>query len=190
MASVFDILTRDHEEVRRMLAELTTGPTAASGASEDELLLRKRMTEQLIIEVSGHESVEEMFFWPAVRQKVVGGDALADEAGVQERMAKDVLNRLDKLDASEAAFEDLLALFITAALEHMEFEETRVWPPLSMGLTAAEAEDLGGQLAVAKQAAPTRPHPNIPGTPGMQKTAAPIAGIADAIRDIATGRGE
>jgi hypothetical protein len=36
MDTIFDVLASDHEEVRRMLAELTTGPTMASGASEDE----------------------------------------------------------------------------------------------------------------------------------------------------------
>lgn len=173
-----------------MLGELTTGPTMASGASEDELLLRKRMTEQLIIEESGHEAVEEMFFWPMVRERVADGNTLADEAIAQEQTAKEVLDRLDKLDASDARFEDLLGMFTVAALTHMEFEELRIWPALSTGLSVTEAEELAGQIIVAKQAAPTRPHPNTPGTPGVQKTLGPLAGIADKIRDSMTGRGE
>ncbi|HEY1626254.1 MAG TPA: hemerythrin domain-containing protein [Streptosporangiaceae bacterium] len=190
MDTIFDVLASDHEEVRRMLAELTTGPTMASGASEDELLLRKRMTEQLVIAESGHEAVEEMLFWPVVRERVAGGNALADEAIVQEQTAKEVLDRLDRLDASEAAFEDLLGMFTVAALTHMEFEELRVWPALSAGLSVTEAEELAGQIIVAKQAAPTRPHPRTPATPGVQKTVGPLAGIADKIRDAASGRGE
>jgi hypothetical protein len=86
-----------------------------------------------------------------------------------------VLNRLDKLDAGHAAFEELLGMFATAALLHMEFEESQVWPALSERLTAAEAEELGGLIAVAKRAAPTRPHPRTPGTPGVQKTVGLIA---------------
>jgi hypothetical protein len=190
MTTVFDVLASDHDEVRRMLAELTTGPTMASGASEDELLLRKRMTEQLVIEESGHEAAEEMYLWPAVRERAADGDKLADQAARQEQTAKEVLNRLDKLDAGHAAFEELLGMFATAALLHMEFEESQVWPALSVGLTAAEAEELGGLIAVAKRAAPTRPHPRTPGTPGVQKTVGPLVGIADAIRDTITGRGD
>jgi hemerythrin-like domain-containing protein len=190
MDTVFDVLANDHAEVRNMLAELMTGPTLATGASEDELMLRKRMTEQLVIAESAHEAVEEMFFWPAVRERVADGGALADEAAVQEQTAKEVLNRLDKLEASEATFEDLLGMFIPAALQHIEFEEIRVWPALSTQLSVAEAEELGGQIIVAKQAAPTRPHPRVPGTPGVQKTVGPLAGIADQIRDAMTGRGE
>jgi hemerythrin-like domain-containing protein len=189
MATVFEVLAKDHEEVRRMLAELETGPTMASGASEDELLLRTRMAEQLIIEESRHEAVEEMYFWPLVREKVEDGDWLADEATVQEQQAKQVLYRLDKLDASDADFEQMLGMFTTGAREHIAFEENQVWPGLRTGLTAAEAEDLGGPLIEAKKAAPTRPHPNTPGTPGVQKTTGPAAGLIDKIRDAMSGRG-
>ena len=38
MADVFTVLGQDHEEVKRMLAELKKGPTRASGASEDQLM--------------------------------------------------------------------------------------------------------------------------------------------------------
>jgi hypothetical protein len=56
MADVFTVLSQDHEEVRRMLAELERGPSRATGAGEDQLALRKKMTEQLIIEESRHGS--------------------------------------------------------------------------------------------------------------------------------------
>ena len=49
MADVFTVLAQDHQEVQAMLAELEKGPTSASGASEDQLALRKKMTETLII---------------------------------------------------------------------------------------------------------------------------------------------
>ena len=73
MTSVFDVLAQDHAEVKRMLTELELGPTAATGADADELALRKRMVQQLVIEVSKHEAVEEMYFWPAVRSHVTDG---------------------------------------------------------------------------------------------------------------------
>ena len=55
---MFTVLAEDHEEVKRMLAELEKGPTTATGASEDQLALRKKMTEELIIEESKHEALE------------------------------------------------------------------------------------------------------------------------------------
>lgn len=64
MTSAFDVLAKDHEEVKRMLTELELGPTAAVGADRDQLALRKRMVQQLVIEESRHEAVEEITSGP------------------------------------------------------------------------------------------------------------------------------
>ena len=189
MADVFTVLAQDHHEVQAMLAELEKGPTRASGASEDQLALRKRMTETLIIEESKHEALEEMYFWPAVREHHSAGDTLADEATTQEQEAKHVLAELDKLDASDTRFEDLLGEFIAAAREHIAFEETQVWPGLRSVLSAEVAGELGTKIAEGKKTAPTRPHPHTPASPSVLKTAGPAVAAADKARDAATGRG-
>ena len=80
MPSLFDVLGQDHKEVKRMLAELEKGPIAATGASDSHLVLRKKMVEELVIEESRHEAVEEMYFWSAVRDRLPNGDELADTA--------------------------------------------------------------------------------------------------------------
>ena len=41
MASAFDVLAKDHAEVKRMLTELELGPTAATGADPDQLALAR-----------------------------------------------------------------------------------------------------------------------------------------------------
>jgi hypothetical protein len=121
MADVFMVLSQDHQEVKRMLAELEQGPTRATGANQDQLALRKKMTEQLIIEESKHEALEEMYFWPAVREHHPAGNTLADEATGQEQEAKEVLAKLDKLEAGDPEFGKLLATFTGAAREPNEF---------------------------------------------------------------------
>ena len=57
-------------------------------------------------------------------------------------------------------------------------------------LTPAEAADLGNKIIESKKAAPTRPHPHTPPSPGILKTGGPVVGAADRARDAATGRGE
>jgi hypothetical protein len=78
---------------------------------------------------------------------------------------------------------------IPAAREHIGYEEDVVWPMLREALTAAEAEDLGKDIAVAKEIAPTRPHPRIPPQPGVLKTAGPAVAAADKVRDELADRG-
>jgi hemerythrin-like domain-containing protein len=190
MASVFDVLGRDHVEVKRMLAELEKGPTAATGASADALALRKKMTQQLVIEESKHEAVEEMYFWPTVREALPDGDKLADTATGQEQEAKHVLDRLDKLDAGDPEFEQLVGSFIQAGREHIDFEEGQVWPPLRQALSPGQANELGDKLEAGKSTAPTRPHPHTPPSPGVLKAAGPAVAAADRARDAVTHRDE
>ena len=115
MAGVFEVLGKDHAEVKQMLARLEAGPAASSGASGSDLAQRRKMVQRLVIEESRHEAMEEIYFWPAVRDKVADGDKLAATAIEQEQEGKEVLDKLDKLDASEPEFERLVTTFIRAA---------------------------------------------------------------------------
>ena len=162
MADVFTVLGQDHQEVKHMLAELEKGPTSATGASEDQLALRKKMTEELIIEEAKHEALEEMYFWPAVREYIQSGNILADEATRQEQDAKEVLADLDKLSPGDADFERLFCSFIVDARVHIEFEETEVWPLMRTALPAEKSAELGEKIAEGKKTAPSRPHPHTP----------------------------
>jgi hemerythrin-like domain-containing protein len=186
---VFQVLGQDHEEVKQMLATLESGPSQATGATGEQLRERKKLTEKLIIEESKHEAVEEEYFWPAVRDSVPDGNQLADEAVQQEQEGKVVLDRLDKRDAADAEFEQLLSTFATAARAHISYEEQQVWPALRQVLSASGAEELGAKLMRGKDLAPTRPHPETPPRPGILKAVGPAVATADRVRDAVTGRG-
>ena len=152
MEDVFDVLAEDHEEIRQALAELEKGPTAATGATEDQLVLRKIMTEELIIEQSKHEEIELTWLWPPVREHVPGGDRLADRAVCAELEIVSLLAELDQLDVSQPGFERVLAAFTQAAREHFDFEERQVWPRLRSALTAKAADELGLRVLAAREA--------------------------------------
>jgi hemerythrin superfamily protein len=190
MTDVFEVLRKDHEEVKKALTELEKGPTAASGANPDQLKVREKLVEQLIIEESKHEAVEEEYFWPAVREHVPDGDRLADEATEQEQAAKYVLNDLIDLKADDPKFEQLLGRFIKDGREHIAYEEERVWPYLEKVISAEESDELGKKLEQGKKLAPTRPHPHTPPKPGILKAAGPAVAAADRARDAVTGRGD
>jgi hemerythrin-like domain-containing protein len=188
MPSAFDVLASDHEQVKRLLSQFEVAP-AASGTNDSLLGARKKMAETLVIEESKHEAVEEMYFWPAVRKLLPDGDKLADQAISQEQEGKDVLAKLDKLDADDPEFSRLVTEFIRLGREHIAFEETQVWPALREVMTEVESAELGDKLAEGKKTAPTRPHPHTPPSPGVLKAAGPAAAAADRARDAATGRG-
>jgi hypothetical protein len=184
MSDVFEVLKADHEEVKAMLARLEEHPMP------DSLEDRQKLTEQVIIEESKHEALEEMHFWPVVRELGPEGERVADKAISQEQEAKQVLAQLDKLSPSEAKFEELLAGFIADAREHIAFEEEQAWPILQAAISPEQARELGQKIAEGKATAPTRPHPHTPPSEGVLKAAGPVAAATDKLRDTATGRGQ
>ncbi len=170
MTDAIELLRCDHEQVRRLLSTLEEGD--------------RGLVSQLVIVASGHEAIEEQHFWPLVRRRVQNGPRLADEAVGQEQEAKRLLDLLEKSGAEA----DLLRQVIAIVREHIDFEESQVWPGVRLALSEQELGDLGTQLEQAKRLAPTRPHPHMPCTPEMLKVTAPIAGAADRIRDALGGR--
>jgi len=190
MPDVFHVLQKDHDEVKAMLAQLEEGPKASTGATAEQLAFRKRAVDEVIIEESKHEAVEQQYFWPAVERLGPDGQRIAEVGLEQEAQADPVLSVLDKLQPDDDGFEERLAAFASDARAHIAYEEAYAWPLLRAAISADEAQALGDQITQAKKLAPTRPHPHVPSQPGAVKSASPIAGVADRLRDAVTGRGK
>ncbi|MEO3808226.1 hemerythrin domain-containing protein [Sphaerisporangium sp. B11E5] len=188
MANVFEVLEKDHEEVKDMMTALETGAPSAREGERQSTPGRKHLVEQLITEESKHEAVEEQHFWPVVRELVPNGDELADEAIRQEQKAKFTLEDLIGYQPGELRYEQMLNDFIHEAREHIAFEEERVWPELRLVISPERSTELGAKLERAKRMAPTRPHPHTPPDPRLLKATGPLVGAADRLRDLVTGR--
>src|ERR1700739_2642531 len=104
MSNAFDILRADHREVEQMLAGLEGGSAQANRATPMRPEARKQLTQKLIIESSKHETAEEQYFWPMVRDRLPDGNQLADHAIAQETDAKNLLAWLEKLSPGDAEF--------------------------------------------------------------------------------------
>jgi hypothetical protein len=189
MADVFEVLKQDHEGLKGMLTQLEQGPTESGGATPEQLMQRKKLTQDVIIEESKHEVAEEQYFWPAVRELGPEGNRVADEAISQEKEAERMLSELDRMNPDNERFESLLSGFISDARAHIAFEEGHAWPMLRGAINTERMNELGDKIVQAKKMAPTRPHPTVPPQPGVLKTAGPVAAAADKLRDAMTGRG-
>lgn len=177
-------LRGDHESVLGML-EVLDGAPEGDGAHSSGL---GTMVENLIIAESRHEAIEEQFFWPAVRKALPDGDEMADHAIAQEEAGKKLLQRLEDGRPGEPDFHQALAEFVSAARAHIDYEQDVVWPRVAAAFSDQELAELGDKLEQARKIAPTRPHPNTPSSPGVQKTMGVAAAAVDHVRDAATGR--
>jgi hemerythrin-like domain-containing protein len=158
MADVFEILRSDHGDVQLLLAALENSPGRAAGASQTVLRARKAAAERLVIDAARHEAAEDAYIWPAVREQLGHGNQLADEASAQETEIREALARLDKLEADDDEFDELLAELIPATRRHLEFEETRIWPEMRTAFSPLQARELGNKVAeAAESTAASRP---------------------------------
>jgi hemerythrin-like domain-containing protein len=183
-----EFLRRDHAQLLDLLDRLDDGVCAATPADVNQVRERRDLVTEVVMAESRHETVEEQFFWPAVRRRVPDGERLAEHAVRQEQAAKHVLARLDRLSAGEPEFQRLVDKVIDDGRTHIAYEQDIVWPAVREALSQQELDDLGAQMARAKRSAPTHPHPRTPASPAVQKAIGAVAAVADRARDSITGR--
>lgn len=188
MPDVFQVLKKDHDEVKAMLAQLEDGPKASDGATPEQLAFRRQALDEVIIEQSKHEAAEQQYFWPALGGLGADGARIMQDGLEQENEAEPLMAELSKLEPGDEGFEERLAALISAARAHIAFEEAYAWPLLKAAISDDQAQALGDRIMQAKKTAPTRPHPHVPQQ--AAKTANPLAGMADRVRDTLTGRGK
>ncbi|TMV00148.1 hemerythrin domain-containing protein [Streptomyces sp. DASNCL29] len=179
---VIEELTTDHREVDALLEELQA---AAPGSSE-----RKRLLDQVTIELVRHSVAEEEHLYPAVRRHLAGGDALADEEIADHSRVEKLLKELEGRGADAVDFDELVTKLKAEVTSHVQDEEQNLFVQLRHACDKDELSELGEKVRRAKKTAPTRPHPSAPDTPPGNKLLAPGAGLVDRARDFVTGRGK
>ena len=162
MPDVFQVLKKDHDEVKAMLAQLEDGPKASDGATPEQLAFRRQALDEVIIDQCRHEAAEQQYFWPVLGGLGPDGARVMQEGLEQENEAEPLLAELSMLQLGDAVFEDRLAAFISAARAHIAFEEAHAWPLLQAAINHDQAQALGDRIMHAKEKAPASPHPHVP----------------------------
>src|ERR687894_2727383 len=181
---VIEVLEHDHREVEEMFRELE----GLRGASSDEdRERRKELTDQVTIELVRHSVAEEVIVYPKVEDKVSAEEV--EHAREEHAEAEETMQRLEKLDADDPAFDDELATLMSEIRHHIEDEEGQMFAHMREVIDQEELETLGARVEAFKKVAPTRPHPNVPNEALPRAAAGPAASLLDRMRDLATGRG-
>jgi hemerythrin superfamily protein len=95
-----DLLDADHKAVKSLFIEF-------NALSDDQAPAADRQAVALKIcqALTVHAQLEEELFYPAVRQ-AIGDDALMDEAILEHAEAKEMIARIQEMDAQDEAFDD------------------------------------------------------------------------------------
>ncbi|GAB1333913.1 hemerythrin domain-containing protein [Streptomyces sp. E-15] len=180
--NVIQELTTDHREVEEIFGRIEALPP---GSAE-----RKDLCDQVTIELVRHSVAEEAYLYPAVREHVPGGAALADKELEDHAQAEQIMKDLEGCQADDPRFDTLMTRLMSEIRSHVTDEEQNLFPRLESVCPADALMDLGDKVRRAKSMAPTRPHPMAPDKPPANKLLAPGAGLVDRMRDALSGRGK
>lgn len=175
--NVVTLILADHKKVESLLGQVDS--VSLSGMEDYFCQLREDLVR--------HEVAEEMVVYPAFREHVPGGDAIAESCIQEQSLAEEKLAVLEKEDAASESFRSQLKELRQAVLEHAKHEESEVLPALGTTLDVSELESLGQRYEKAIKAAPTHPHPHAPDTPPANKALGPVAALVDRVRDAMRG---
>ncbi|MGW0500808.1 hemerythrin domain-containing protein [Streptomyces sp. NPDC003007] len=180
--NVIDELLTDHSEVEELFGRIE----ALQPGDKD----RKLYADQATIELVRHSVAEEMHLYPAVRDYLPNGDAIADKEIDDHSKAEQIMKDLEGCEADDPEFDRLVSMLMNEIRSHVADEEENLFPQLRQAAPAEALDELGDKIRQAKKMAPTRPHPSAPDQPPANKLLAPGAGLVDRMRDALTGRGK
>lgn len=141
---------------------------------------RAREFRRLARMLAQHEAAEEAHVHPVVRNAGRLGAAAARVS--EEARAKRLLARLWEKGPHDRGYLARLGLLAWHVTRHAAREEREEFPVLR-GLGPVRRWTLAAEIYLARELAPTRPHPRVNGELA-NKVAMPVLGPADRLRDI------
>ncbi|MFI6208008.1 hemerythrin domain-containing protein [Streptomyces sp. NPDC051041] len=180
--NVIDELVTDHREVEELFGRIEA---LAPGHTD-----RKMYADQVTMELIRHSVAEEEYLYPAVREHVPDGDAVADKELEDHARAEQIMKDLEGCGADDPEFDRLIGMLMNEIRSHVADEEGNLFPMLRNACSPEALDELGDKVRQAKKTAPTRPHPAAPDKPPANKMLAPGVGLVDRMRDALTGRGK
>jgi hemerythrin superfamily protein len=174
------MLKDDHKAVERLFKRF-------EGAGARSYVEKRSIVDRIIEELSKHAAIEEQLFYPVARAAVPDTEDIALESLEEHNIVKWVLSDLQTMAPQHERFDAKVTVLMENVRHHVEEEENDFFPKVRDELGRKALNDLGDAMALAKQAAPTHPHPRSPDTPPGNLVMGTAAGVADRIGDTVSG---
>ena len=136
------LLTADHREVSEMFEQFEQLGDRATTSKEK---LKDKICKALI----AHTTIEEEIFYPAVREKVVEGEDLVDEAVVEHASAKDLIQQLQEMQPDDELYDAKVKVLGEQVEHHVQEEEKEMFPKVKK--SGLDLLALGQEMALRKQ---------------------------------------
>lgn len=138
--SAIQLLEEDHRQVEDMFEEYESLKDAGE---KQQLALKICMALQV------HTQIEEEIFYPTVRQ-AIDKTELIDEALVEHAAAKQLIEEIEDIEASDKLYDAKVKVLGEQVLHHVEEEENEVFPEVES--SELDLDTLGKNMAERKAA--------------------------------------
>jgi hemerythrin superfamily protein len=167
------LLKQDHKTVEKLFKRFEKAKQPAE---------QRKVAEKALKELSVHAAIEEMLFYPAVRDRVPDAEEMVLESLEEHHIVKWVLSELEDMKPDHERFKAKMTVMMENVRHHVEEEESELFPQVRRAVGRKELGELGDAMEKAKKTAPTRPHPKAPDTPPGNLVAGPTAAVVDKVK--------
>ncbi|HEY0490052.1 MAG TPA: hemerythrin domain-containing protein [Telluria sp.] len=136
-----ELLKADHEKVKDLFEKF-------EALSDRSKVNKKKIADQICLELTVHAQVEEEIFYPAIRDPIKDDD-LMDEAVVEHASAKDLIAQISEMDPGDDLYDAKVKVLSEQIEHHVEEEEGEMFPKVRK--TKVDLEALGQQMAARKE---------------------------------------
>lgn len=181
MTDALTVLHHQHREVEELFAEAEGLQVAQVQDARTGLVPeRNAVKNSIVTKLSQHAAIEELHFYPALRETLPDGDPLADHARHDHQVVKELLHQIDDISPDSVEYDALLRKVIAEVRAHVRYEEEEIFPEILEALSPRQREDIGIKLLDAMRTAPTHPHPATP----VNAVTSKVGAVMDKVRDV------
>lgn len=143
---LYQLLKQDHQKIRRLFERLD------EASSDGTVKQRERLFAELKRELTLHTEVEERHFYPALRDRDEAMELVADSLEEHDEVKK-LLGELDRAGKDEDNWTDQLQELHEDVEDHVEEEETELFPIAQKLLDEAKTKEIAEAIEKDKAAA-------------------------------------
>lgn len=114
------MLIADHKKVKSLFTQF-------EGLSDRSKASKKKIADEICMELTVHAEVEEQVFYPAIRNPIKDED-LMDEAVVEHASAKELIAQILEMDPGEDLYDAKVKVLSEQIEHHVEEEEGEMFP--------------------------------------------------------------
>lgn len=135
------LLTADHKKVKDLFEQFDK-------LSDRSKVNKKKIADQICLELTVHTQVEEEIFYPAVRDPIKDDD-LMDEAVVEHASAKELIAQISEMDPGDDLYDAKVKVLSEQIEHHVGEEEGEMFPKVRK--TKVDLVELGEHMAARKE---------------------------------------